>query len=132
MQRFKVSACTTPDASEQIEVNYRFLPYTIEGYTASTKDGHTLEIKNDSNFSDDLTFAWYFTNKQTGVIAKYMYDTSNAISHTFTESGTYAVRAYTRQMADDVRRSTEIMTVTYDAATDQLNIDWSADCTTVK
>lgn len=111
---------------------YCFLPYSLDEYTATVKDEHTIEITNESNFSDNLTFAWYFLNNETQETKQYDYQASNTIEHTFTQSGTYDVHAYTRQMSDDMHSWQKIMTITYDAATDQLKIDWSVSGVTVK
>lgn len=117
----------TSDHTEDYDRMYRFLPYTIESYTASFKE-NTVSIKNDSNFSDDLTFAWYVINTETGVINEYEYSTSNILHHTFEESGTYRIRAYTLQTTNQNRRGTSILIINYDEECNTLSIESSIDC----
>lgn len=127
--RFWVYVRSTEAGAE--ERQYRFVPFTIEHYGASIKSSETIEIKNESNFSNELLFAWYVTNKETNEVEKYPYSNSNIFSYTFAESGTYLFRAYTRQQPEDYRRFTDILTVTYDAETGTLSVDEALDCVTV-
>ena len=146
-QNFFVDTCLTKKELESVQVYvltadladddsnavcYRFLPYVVESYTATIKDNHTLEITNESNFSENLTFAWDFIDKETEERYEYAYAVSPTVSHTFSKSGTYNIRAFTRQISDNTCRAADIMTITYDADTDQLTLDSSSDCITIK
>ena len=57
---------------------------------------------------------------------------SNGVFLPFRESGTYGIRAVTRQQSDGVSRATDIMTVTYDAGSDRITIEKAAECVTVE
>ena len=119
------------DPTDESAVSYRFLPYTVEAYTVKLQ-GNIIEIKNESNFRDDLVFAWYVRNMETQNTDKFQYSNSNTFSYTFQESGTYTITAFTRQLENDVRRVTEIMTVTYDAEKQKLSINQKLDCVTAQ
>lgn len=117
----------TPDAGESDTKTYHFLYYTVEEYTAALQ-GNSLQITNNSNFTDALTFAWDVTNTETGASETYMYEASNVMAHTFTESGTYSIRAYTRQELDNVQRISPILTVQYDAQSGIITVIDAMDC----
>jgi hypothetical protein len=116
---------------ESSAVVYRFLPYALEAYTAAITDDHTLEITNDSNFSEELTFGWCIVDRETEEKYEYSCSASSTVLHTFTKSGSFDVCAYTRQK-DDTLRTTTVMTVTYDADACQLTVDWLSEFVTIK
>ena len=129
-------------------IRHRFLPFTIEGYSAKILNGGIF-LRNESNFRGDLEFAWQVMDK--GATAEAVsgaeetesasgseeadavdFRQSNGVFLPFRESGTYGIRAVTRQQSDGVSRATDIMTVTYDAGSDRITIEKAAECVTVE
>lgn len=120
-------------------IRHRFLPLTIERYEVQILNGGIL-LRNKSNFRGDLDFAWQVTKKGMTVETGYGEEEAEAepFRHTneiflpFHESGTYDIRAITRQQSDGVSRATDILTVSYDAGIDRIIIEKAAECVTVE
>ena len=112
-------------------IRHSFLPFTIEGYRAKIVSSG-IYIRNESNFRGDLTFAWQIANKDTGAVEEMDFRQTNEIWLPLRESGTYEIRALTRQQSDGVTRETPVLTVSYDAGLDQAVIEKKQEGTTVE
>ena len=120
-------------------IRHRFLPLTIERYEVQILNGGIL-LRNKSNFRGDLDFAWQVTKKGMTVETGYgeeeaemePFRHTNEIFLPFHESGTYDIRAITRQQSDGVSRATDILTISYDAGIDRIIIEKAAECVTVE
>ena len=121
---------------ESGSIKHSFLPFTIEGYSAKILSGG-ISVRNRSNFRGDLDFAWEVTGVRgsdagADAVIKTDFRHSNEIFIPFRESGTYEIRAITRQQSDGVTRVTPILTVSYDAGLDRIAIEEAVECVTIE
>lgn len=131
----------TMEKGESGSIRHSFLPFTIEGYSAKIRSGGIL-IRNRSNFRGDLDFAWEITEKgadegtagpDEGISeGRTRFRQINEVFLPLHESGTYEIRAITRQQSDGVTRVTPILTISYDAGLDKTVIYKAAECVTVE
>lgn len=141
-------------------IKHRFLPFTIESYSAKIMSGGIF-LRNGSNFRGDLSYAWEVAGVGADAEEESAADAAadsaadaamkegtdpaeentvrttrlrhnNEIFLPFHESGTYEIRAITRQQSDGVTRVTPILTVSYDAESDRVVIEEALECVTVE
>ena len=112
-------------------IKHRFLPFTIESYSAKIMSGGIF-LRNGSNFRGDLSYAWEVAGVGADAARKTDFRHNNEIFLPLRESGIYEIRAITRQQSDGVTRVTPILTVSYDAGLDRVVIEEALECVTVE
>jgi hypothetical protein len=141
-------------------IKHRFLPFTIESYSAKIMSGGIF-LRNGSNFRGDLSYSWEVAGvgadagtdpvgdagtdpvadaamnagtdpAEANTVRMTGFRHNNEIFLPFSESGTYEIRAITRQQSDGVTRVTPILTVSYDAGLDRVVIEEALECVTVE